>query len=169
MDPLLSGDGGQFFWSQLAARLGGAGRRIGRRRVVGHSWAAAPPPPPRRGGVRGSKSGRETRTLPSLYPKRTSKEFEAIQSHENAHVGYLSPRWGEGTPRPKPSFVNLSQASLLGVRADMAGPGEYGGRGLSRGRPLSSLSGAYVECGRLDPGHRGEARRLPRCAARSRS
>jgi hypothetical protein len=53
--------------------------------------------------------------LPSLYPNENVKEFQAIQAHENAHVTFLinAITAAGGTPRPKPSFVNLTQTTLL--------------------------------------------------------
>ncbi len=53
--------------------------------------------------------------LPSLYQGENVREFQAIQSHENAHVTYLinAITGAGGTPRPKPSFVNLTQPTLV--------------------------------------------------------
>jgi hypothetical protein len=50
--------------------------------------------------------------LPSLYAGENATEFEAIQTHENAHVSFLVEALGAAA-RPKPSFVNLSQPSLV--------------------------------------------------------
>jgi hypothetical protein len=47
--------------------------------------------------------------LPSLYAGENATEFEAIQTHENAHVAFLVEALGAA----KPSFVNLSQPSLV--------------------------------------------------------
>jgi hypothetical protein len=50
--------------------------------------------------------------LPSLYPNENVREFQAIQAHENSHVTYLLNALGADA-RPKPSFVDLTQSSLL--------------------------------------------------------
>ena len=50
--------------------------------------------------------------LPSLYLGENAREFEAIQSHENAHVEFLVKALGSDA-RPKPSFVNLTQPNLV--------------------------------------------------------
>jgi Ferritin-like domain len=50
--------------------------------------------------------------LPSLYPGENAREFEAIQSHENAHVAFLVNALGANA-RPKPSFVDLTQPNLV--------------------------------------------------------
>ena len=53
--------------------------------------------------------------LPSLYANENVTEFQAIRTHENAHVQYLinAITAAGGTPRPEPSFVNLTQPNLL--------------------------------------------------------
>ena len=50
--------------------------------------------------------------LPSLYLGENAREFEAIQSHENAHVEFLVKALGSYA-RPKPSFVDLTQPNLV--------------------------------------------------------
>ena len=50
--------------------------------------------------------------LPSLYRGQNAQEFQAIQSHENAHVTFLVNALGAAA-RPKPSFVNLLQPDLV--------------------------------------------------------
>jgi hypothetical protein len=50
--------------------------------------------------------------LPSLYLGENVREFEAIQSHENAHVAFLVNALG-ASARPKPSFVDLTQPNLV--------------------------------------------------------
>jgi hypothetical protein len=50
--------------------------------------------------------------LPSLYFGENVREFEAIQTHENAHVAFLVNTLGANA-RPKPSFVDLTQPNLV--------------------------------------------------------
>ena len=50
--------------------------------------------------------------LPSLYLGENVREFEAIQTHENAHVAFLVNALG-AFARPKPSFVDLTQPNLV--------------------------------------------------------
>ncbi len=50
--------------------------------------------------------------LPSLYLGENVREFEAIQTHENAHVAFLVNALGANA-RPKPSFVNFTQPNLV--------------------------------------------------------
>jgi hypothetical protein len=50
--------------------------------------------------------------LPSLYLGENVREFEAIQTHENAHVAFLVNALG-ASARPKPSFVDLTQPNLV--------------------------------------------------------
>jgi hypothetical protein len=50
--------------------------------------------------------------LPSLYQGENTREFEAIQIHENAHVKFLVEALG-AMARPKPTFVDLLQPNLL--------------------------------------------------------
>jgi hypothetical protein len=50
--------------------------------------------------------------LPSLYAGENVTEFQAIQSHENAHVAFLVQALGTYA-RPSPSFVNLTQPNLV--------------------------------------------------------
>jgi hypothetical protein len=50
--------------------------------------------------------------LPSLYLGENVREFEAIQTHENAHVAFLVSALGANA-RPKSSFVDLTQPNLL--------------------------------------------------------
>jgi hypothetical protein len=50
--------------------------------------------------------------LPSLYLGENVREFEAIQTHENAHVAFLVKALGTYA-RPKPSFVDLAQPNLV--------------------------------------------------------
>jgi hypothetical protein len=62
-------------------------------------------------------AGRDARAnnpnyLPSLYAGENLREFQAIQSHENAHVTFLTQALGSYA-RPIPSFVNLAQPTLL--------------------------------------------------------
>jgi hypothetical protein len=50
--------------------------------------------------------------LPSLYRGQNAAEFEAIQTHENAHVAFLVGALGEAA-RPMPTFQNLAQPNLV--------------------------------------------------------
>ncbi len=50
--------------------------------------------------------------LPSLYLGENVREFEAIQTHENAHVAFLVNALGANA-RPQPSFVDLTQPNLV--------------------------------------------------------
>jgi hypothetical protein len=50
--------------------------------------------------------------LPNLYPGENKAEFEAIQTHENAHVAFLVNALG-AYARPQPSFIDLVQPNLV--------------------------------------------------------
>ena len=135
-----------------AARSCGAGPRRRPRR-----WRPSPAATPAPGNPN---------YLPSLYPNENVKEFQAIQTHENAHVTYLinAINAAGGTPRPKPSFVNLTQANLLAF-AQTSQALENTGVGAYLGAAPYISGGAYVGAAGLDPGHRGAACRLSQRAA----
>jgi hypothetical protein len=63
-------------------------------------------------GAVGEAFGSNPNYLPSLYLNENVREFEAIQQHENAHVAFLVNALG-AYARPKPSFVDLTQANLV--------------------------------------------------------
>ena len=50
--------------------------------------------------------------LPNLHHGENAKQFEAIQTHENAHVQFLVQALG-AMARPKPTFQNLVQPHLV--------------------------------------------------------
>lgn len=60
-------------------------------------------------------AGAQQAALPNLYPGWNARMFQAIQDHENAHVTAvvsLIQSLG-GTPRPKPTFRNLTQPNVV--------------------------------------------------------
>ena len=134
-----------------------AGRRSFLRRGAAAAAAAA-------GGLRGPGRPRQSGNpnyLPSLYPNENVKEFQAIQSARERPCDLPDQRdrrCGEHA-RPKPSFVNLTQANLLAF-AQTSQALENTGVGAYLGAAPSILRRTYVGGGRVDPGDRGEACRL---------
>jgi hypothetical protein len=117
--------------------------KTGRRSFLGRGAAAA-------AAAMAAFSGRDARAnnpnyLPSLYQNENVMEFQAIQSHENTHVTYLinAITQAGGTPRPKPSFVNLTQANLVAF-ATTSQALENTGCGAYLGAAPYILGGAYV-------------------------
>ncbi len=130
-------------WRPEVARVEAGRPRTGRRSFLGRGAAAAV-------GAMAVLVGRETRAgnpnyLPSLYPNENVSEFKAIQTHENAHVQYLITAIQDagGTPRPEPSFVDLTQANLLAF-AQTSQALENTGVGAYLGAAPYILGGAYV-------------------------
>ena len=100
-------------WRPGVKGVEGGRPRTGRRSFLGRGAAVA-------AGAMAALVGRESRAanpnyLPSLYLNENVREFQAIQTHENAHVQYLiaAITAAGGTPRPEPSFVNLTQPTLV--------------------------------------------------------
>jgi hypothetical protein len=67
--------------------------------------------------------------LPNLYPHENSREFMAIQAHENAHVRFLENGLGAAA-RPMPTFQNLEKANVheflqMSVALENTGVGAY--------------------------------------------
>ena len=87
--------------------------KSGRRSFLGRGVAAAAAAMAAMSGTRARASN--PNYLPSLYANENVMEFKAIQTHENAHVQYLITAITNagGTPRPEPSFVNLTQPNLV--------------------------------------------------------
>ncbi len=117
----------------------------GRRSFLGRGAAAA-------AGAMATLTGRQrhARTgnpnyLPSLYAGENVREFKTIQADESAHVSYLisAIREAGGTPRPRPSFVNLTQHSLLDF-AQISRALENTGVGAYLGAAPYIVGGAYV-------------------------
>lgn len=118
MDPNLTAmkeDSFGLCWRPGAGRVAGDPARAKRRSFLLRGAAAgAAAVAAFAGRDAGAQSGNPN-YLPSLYPNENVKEFQAIQSHENAHVTFLvnAITAAGGTPRPKPSFVPLTQSTLL--------------------------------------------------------
>jgi hypothetical protein len=114
MDPILTAIKDDSFGSDWRPGTGG---QTGKKRVTGRRAFF-------RRGVAAAASalavsaGREAfadgnpNYLPSLYLGENVREFQAIQTHENAHVAFLVNALG-ASARPKPSFVNLTQPNLV--------------------------------------------------------
>ena len=100
-------------WRPGAGRQGDERAKTGRRSFLGRGAAATAAAMAALGG-RTARAGNPN-YLPSLYANENVIEFQAIQTHENAHVQYLITAIANagGTPRPEPSFVNLTQPNLL--------------------------------------------------------
>ena len=114
MDPVLSAAmNDRSFgstWQPGMGREGADRAKAGRRSFLGRGAAAVA------AGV-AAFSGREASAsnpnyLPSLYANENVREFQAIQTHENAHVAFLVNALGANA-RPKPSFVDLTQPNLV--------------------------------------------------------
>jgi hypothetical protein len=99
-------------WRPGRVRSEGDGTKPGRRSFLGRVAAVAAAAV---ATLTGRAQAGNPNYLPSLYQGENVKEFQAIQAHENAHVAYLIDAISEagGTPRPKPSFVNLTQPDLV--------------------------------------------------------
>jgi hypothetical protein len=117
--------------------------RAGRRSFLGRGAAAA-------AAAVTVLAGRTARAnnpnyLPSLYPNENVKEFQAIQTHENAHVTFLvhAIAAAGGVPRPKPSFVDLTQPTLLSF-AQTSRALENTGVGAYLGAAPYISSGTYL-------------------------
>jgi hypothetical protein len=132
-------------WRPGGARSGDDRPRSGRRSFLGRGAVAI-------AAAASAFAGRDSRVwagnpnyLPSLYQGENVREFHAIQTHENAHVNYLIAAINEagGTPRPKPSFVNLTQHSLLAF-AQTSQALENTGVGAYLGAAPYISQGAYV-------------------------
>lgn len=80
--------------------------------------------------------------LPSLYLGENVMEFEAIQTHENAHVAFLVNALGTYA-RPQPSFINLVQPNLV-TFAQTANALENTGVGAYLGAAPIIYSSAYL-------------------------
>ena len=166
---------------------GGDGRRLVRIRMEADSarpngrasqgGAAVVPATRRSGGRRGSGGIRgPRRPCPIGQPELLAEPLPAGErqgirgdpAHENAHVAYLIKAITDagGTARPKPSFVDLNQANLVAFAQTSQALENTGLRRVSRRCPVY-LRRCLRLRGRLDPGHRGEARGLPQRAARS--
>jgi hypothetical protein len=97
-------------WRPRSSKLGNEREKTGRRSFLGRGAAAA-------AAAMAAISGGKARAsnpnyLPSLYANENVLEFQAIQTHENAHVAFLVNALGADA-RPKPSFVNLTQPNLV--------------------------------------------------------
>ncbi|HEX4069844.1 MAG TPA: ferritin-like domain-containing protein [Planctomycetaceae bacterium] len=117
--------------------------KTGRRSFLGRGAAAAAAAMAAFGG-RTAQAGNPN-YLPSLYANENVTEFKAIQTHENAHVQYLITAIinAGGTPRPEPSFVNLTQPNLLAF-AQTSQALENTGVGAYLGAAPYIAGGAYV-------------------------
>lgn len=102
-------------WRPGGARSDGGLPRPGRRSFLGRGAVAITAAAAAFVGREGRAWAGNPNYLPSLYEGENVREFQAIQTHENAHVKYLISAIEDagGTPRPTPSFVNLTQHSLL--------------------------------------------------------
>ena len=97
-------------WRPRSSSPGNEREKTGRRSFLGRGAAAAV-------AAMAAISGGKARAsnpnhLPSLYANENVREFQAIQTHENAHVAFLVNALGAHA-RPKPSFVNLTQPNLV--------------------------------------------------------
>jgi hypothetical protein len=97
-------------WRPGAAGESGKPQRTGRRAFFRRGAAAA-------GAALAVSAGRQAfagdpNYLPSLYLGENVREFEAIQTHENAHVAFLVNALGANA-RPRPSFVDFTQPNLV--------------------------------------------------------
>lgn len=130
-------------WRPGVERVEDARPKAGRRSFLGRGAAAA-------AGALAAFAGREARAgnpnyLPSLYLNENIMEFQAIQTHENAHVQYLITAINDagGTPRPEPCFVNLTQPNLVAF-AQTSQALENTGVGAYLGAAPYISTGAYV-------------------------
>jgi Ferritin-like domain len=98
-------------WRPGAARPGDDRPKTGRRSFLGRGAAAAAAAMAAFSG-RDARAGGNPNYLPSLYANENVREFQAIQTHENAHVAFLVNALGANA-RPKPSFVNFTQPNLV--------------------------------------------------------
>ncbi len=132
-------------WRPGGARSGGGLPRPGRRSFLGRGAVAIAAATAAFVGREGRAWAGNPNYLPSLYEGENVREFRAIQTHENAHVSYLISAIEEagGTPRPRPSFVNLTQHSLLAF-AQTSQALENTGVGAYLGAAPYISQGAYV-------------------------
>ncbi|QEH39249.1 hypothetical protein OJF2_78640 (plasmid) [Aquisphaera giovannonii] len=98
-------------WRPGAAAAGGPARQ-GRRSFFRRGAAAAAAAVAAYAGREAFGAGTNPNYLPSLYRGQNALEFQAIRTHENAHVTFLVNALGTYA-RPKPTFVNLVQPNLL--------------------------------------------------------
>ncbi|MHB1556425.1 MAG: ferritin-like domain-containing protein [Isosphaeraceae bacterium] len=132
-------------WRPGSSPARGDGVKPGRRSFLGRGAAAAAAAMAALAGRAGHARSGNPNYLPSLYEGENVREFQAIQAHENAHVEYLIQAIDDagGTPRPKPSFVNLTQHSLLEFAA-VSQALENTGVGAYLGAAPYIDGGAYV-------------------------
>lgn len=130
-------------WRPHASRQMGERAKTGRRSFLGRGAAVTAAAIAALGG-RTARAGNPN-YLPSLYANENVMEFKAIQTHENAHVQYLITAITNagGTPRPEPSFVNLTQPNLLAF-AQTSQALENTGVGAYLGAAPYIDGGAYV-------------------------
>ncbi len=126
-------------WRPGAARQRDERVMTGRRSFLGRGVAAAAAAMAAIGGQKAHAGN--PNYLPSLYANENVSEFKAIQTHENAHVQYLITAITNagGTPRPEPSFVNLTQPNLVAF-AQTSQALENTGVGATSGRHPTSLA-----------------------------